>query len=69
MSGTLRTGRGPKLTCPYARTEAATTLLLCARGGGAYCGHQQWRRCKGWHENTPDAADCPVRKEAEREQN
>ena len=58
--------RGPVYTCPYARTENGTMLVLCVLSAdGKYCGHSYWRRCRGWAENTADAAQCPVRKEAE----
>lgn len=55
----------PKYTCPHARTEYGTMLVLCGLQDGKYCGHSVWRRCRGWAENTPDAAECRVRKEVE----
>lgn len=61
--------RGPVYTCPYARTEARTMLILCGAVDATnqpYCGHSAWRRCRGWSENTPDAETCPIRKEADR---
>lgn len=64
----MSAAKGPVYTCPYAKTEPGTMLILCGAMQGAnppYCGHSAWRRCRGWSENTPDAADCPVRKEAD----
>ena len=54
------------LSCPFAfYTEGMR--IRCSRND-KYCGHQYFKRCKGWYALSPQAARCPLRKEENHEE-
>lgn len=49
-----------RLECPKARYNAQM-FIDCTDGG--LCGHQYFKRCKGWAVQTEGAKKCPLRRE------
>lgn len=47
------------LSCPFA-SYSAGMRIDCSRLDGP-CGHQYFKRCKGWWALLPTADRCPVR--------
>ena len=45
------------LICKAAYTSAG--LILCGKQGGEPCAHVEFRRCRGWWEQSHGAASCP----------
>ncbi len=52
--------RGPKILCDRAKIRDG--YVMC-QVNGEYCGHQIYRRCKGWWEQSPEAAFCKYGKD------
>lgn len=53
----------PKLKCPHAKYK--TGMKIWCKKAGDFCGHVQYKLCKGWWEQTEGAAACPMRREQE----
>lgn len=53
--------RTPTLSCPHGRYKNGQ--IRCEKAGGGPCGHQYFKRCKGWWALMPSADDCLLRKE------
>lgn len=50
-----------KLSCPHA--EYRSEMRIWCRKRGCPCAHVYYKTCKGWWALSPQAADCPVRRE------
>ena len=50
----------PPLSCPYA-LYVEQMKIRCSRSMG-YCGHQYFKRCKGWWALSDAAPRCKIRK-------
>lgn len=54
---------GPTLSCPYALYTVGMKIL-CTRApnGSTMCGHQYFKRCKGWWALSEAAGRCRLRR-------
>ena len=52
------------LACPEA--EYREEMRIWCKRRGCWCGHVFFKRCKGWWELTPAAANCPIRQEGDK---
>ena len=52
-----------KLTIDCPHGYYADRMRIMCRKTGNVCGHQYYKRCKGWWVLTEHAARCPLRKE------
>ena len=49
-----------KLNCPHA--EYRDGMRIYCTKAESLCGHQYFKRCKGWWALTDKALNCPLRK-------
>ena len=53
--------RRPTLSCPFASYTGGMKIVCSRLGENSYCGHQYFKRCKGWWALSEAAGRCPVR--------